>query len=84
MIFADPPPGWSQLLRTAARPHRPGRALVQAVLARPPIGDHLTKRSRLFFAFSSAAILPHVPNKRLAAFIYLHMLDADKLRAAVS
>jgi len=25
---------------------------------------------------------PHIPNKRLAAFIHLHMLDPDDLRAS--
>jgi hypothetical protein len=40
-------------------------------------------RSRSFFAFASAAILPHIPDKRLAALIDVHMLDTDNLRPAV-
>jgi hypothetical protein len=57
----------------------------------PPTGDRtplnrlLGRRAamRSFFAFLSAAILPHIPNKRLAALIHMHMLDTDDLRAAV-
>jgi hypothetical protein len=37
-----------------------------------------------FFVLSlSAAILPHIPNERLAAFIDVYMLDPDNLRATV-
>ena len=39
--------------------------------------------SKLRFAFSSATMLPHIPNKRLAALIDMHMLDPHNLRATV-
>jgi len=40
--------------------------------------------SNLRFAFASAAILPHIPDKRLASLIHMHMLDPHELGAGLA